>query len=452
MELLVATGVGLIVGALVTWGILRRQIIELTRHVKTQEQQLREAAARQAEAEIHAEYARSLQQRCEALTRENAALQSQVARLEAMQKADAEKISWLAQAEQHLREAFQALAGEVLQTNSRELLQRSRETLEALLKQAQRDWATQKAELQGLVQPLGESLKQLDDQIRLLEQKREKAYGALEQHLRQLLEAYQALQQQTQQLTHALRAGTQQRGRWAEFQLQRLVELAGMQQHVDFELQVSGATGRPDLVVYLPGNGCIVVDAKAPMSDYFRALEAQDDARRRQMLHQHARRMRQHIQQLAGRAYWDQFENSPEFTVMFVPTDACLYAAFEVDPTLLEYAYEHRIALATPTTLLALLKAVAFGWQQHQMTENVRRIAHESETLLQRLRRFTEHLQQIGHRLNQAVEAYNRSVGSFNSRLLPSVRRLRELQGRTDEIIEPLTEAHHVRSITGPEG
>ncbi|SHK45701.1 DNA recombination protein RmuC [Rhodothermus profundi] len=447
MELLIFTGIGLGTGALLTWWLLHQQTVALRRQVAEQEQLLREAAACQAEAAVHVEQARALQQRCEALVQENAALRAQIARLEEALKAGTEKIVWLEQAEQRLREAFQALAGEMLRENSGELLRHTRETLEVLLNQVRSDWDIQKAEFKGLVQPLDETLKSLGEQIRLLEQKREKAYGALEQHLRQLFEAHQALQQQTQQLTSALRSGTQQRGRWAEFQLQRLVELAGMQQHVDFKLQVRGETGRPDLVVYLPGGGCVVVDAKAPMTDYFQALDSQDAAKRQKLFRQHARSIRQHIQQLAGRAYWHQFENAPDFTVMFIPTDACLHAAFEADPDLLEYAYEQRVALATPTTLLALLKAIAFGWQQHQMAENARQIARESETLLHRLDKFAEHLQQLGHRLGLAVETYNRAVGSFSSRLLPAVRRLRTLQGRSDEVEELLPVDRQIRPV-----
>jgi len=421
--------VGLGLGAALVWFLMRSQAAALQSRCRQAEEQLREALAAKAGAEALAQRLPELERQVANLQEENTRLQREAAALEQARRADAEKIQWVEQARQSLRDMFQALAGQALRTNAQEFLQRSRDALEALLKEVRGDWQTQRAELQGLVRPLDEALKALDNHLREMEIKREGAYESLRQQVQQLQQTSSELQGQTHQLLQALRSGHQQRGQWAEFQLRRLVEMAGMQEHVDFNLQVSGEAGRPDMLVHLPGGGCVIIDAKAPMTRYLEALEAENENRRRQCLQGHAQILRQHIDSLAQKEYWHQFGRTPEFVVMFIPNEPCLSAAFEMQPDLLEYAYRQRIALATPTTLFALLKTVAFGWQQHKIAENARRIADEGKELFHRLSNFIVHLQKIGRRLEQTVSAYNEAVGSYNHRLAPAVDRFTKLGG-----------------------
>jgi DNA recombination protein RmuC len=224
-----------------------------------------------------------------------------------------------------------------------------------------------------------------------------------------------------------LRSGSQQRGKWGEFQLQRLAEMAGMQMHVDFSLQESLEDGRPDMVVKLPRGGCIPVDAKASMQAYLESLDAVSEDERKAKLSTHAQNIRLRVKELSERKYWDQFEHSPELVVMFVPNDACLGAAFEIDSGLVQYAFDRRVALATPISLFALLKAVAYGWQQHEVADNAVRILEEVKELARRFSVFADHFVNLGSDLDGVIKSYNETWGSYSSRLLPSMKRLSEM-------------------------
>ncbi len=359
------------------------------------------------------------------LRERNEEFKLRLARSDEVHQAEEEKLRWLRTAQEQLRDAFGALAGQALASNADLFMKRSREQLESLLAQLRGDWGTHKEELRNLVEPLEKTLEGMDKQVRAMEEKREGAYQTLEKHLEQLGRAETELRESTISLTQALRSSSV-RGRWGELQLRRVMELAGMLAHVDFEEQVSTDRGRPDVIVHLPNQGILPVDAKAPMAAYFDALEADGEVRRSRLV-AHAQAMRARIQDLARKTYWDQFEKSPEMVVMFVPSEACLAAAFEQDPSLLEFGVSQRVLVTTPLTLLGLLRAVAYGFQQQEITENAAEITRQGQELYDRVIRFLELFQRTGQRLGQAVDAYDSAVGSLEQRLLPAARRFKEL-------------------------
>ena len=350
--------------------------------------------------------------------------------------ADAEKLAWTAQAEEHLREAFESLAARSLQGNAEAFARQTREQLDSVLKQVRGDWSAQKEQFANLVQPVEKSLKTLDEQVRQMEQRREGAYKAVEQHLADLKIAHRELRDETGHLRSALTVSSTARGQWGELQLRRIVEMTGMVNHVDFDLQQQSGSTRPDMLIRLPNQGILPVDAKTSLQDYLRAMEASGDAERQQALKAHTAAMKNHVRALGNKEYWRQFDRTPEVVVMFVPNESCLSAAFEQDPQLMEYGLEQQVLLATPVTLYGLLKAVAFGWQQYAVAENARLIAREGKDLCDRLSVFLEHLQGVGKGLRGAVAAYNDAVGSADSRLLPVARRLRELGATSREATE----------------
>ncbi len=357
------------------------------------------------------------------LSRNENELRVKLAELSQARAADADKLQWSERREQQLREAFQALASEALQSNADELVKRSREQLSSLLSQARGDWATHKEQLKGLVEPLEKTLHSLDEKVRELEQRREGAYKGLEEHLRHLSEAQRQLQSTTVTLSQALKASAV-RGRWGEFQLRRVVELSGMTRHVDFEEQPTTSEGRPDMIVHLPGGGVIPVDAKAPMELYFKAAEASEEEERRRLLEGSVRSLRQRVQELGRKAYWNQFERAPEMVVMFVPSEAYLASAFESEPSLLEFSMKQRVLVASPVNLLALLRAVAFGWQEHEMSRQAREITQQAMELYRRFVNVLTHVRSTGDSLGKAVGEYNKLVGSLESRVMPAARKL----------------------------
>ncbi|MDI6774174.1 MAG: DNA recombination protein RmuC [Verrucomicrobiota bacterium] len=357
---------------------------------------------------------------------ENTSLKTSLAELSKEKEAQAEKLSWIEKAEAQLREAFQALSAQSLQTNAEEYLKLVRRQLEGMQDLMRGDWGKHRAEMSGLVQPLQERLKTLDQQVRDLEMRREGAYKGIEQHIQQLRAAYVELRDTTTGLATALTKSATARGTWGEIELRRIVELAGMVNHVDFEQQETSEQGRPDMLIRLPNRGIMPVDAKTTLESYRQVVEAQTDAERRNLLKDHAQVVRNTVRDLSRREYWKQFERAPEFVVMFLPHDGVLSAAFEGDRELLDFAFSQRVLLATPITLLALLKTVAYGWQQQATTENAQQIAQEGRVLYERLTKFVEHLTGVGDALNHAVSAYNETVGSMERRLMPAARRFQD--------------------------
>ena len=278
--------------------------------------------------------------------------------------------------------------------------------------------------------PIHDALARMDAQLQRLERDRQQARGALDEQLRALVAGQERLRGETGALVAALRQ-PQTRGRWGELQLRRVVELAGMTAHCDFVEQPTvtnddGATLRPDLIVRLPGGTQVIVDAKAPLHAFLNAYEASDETTRTQQLAAHARLLREHVRRLSAKAYWDQFATAPDFVFLFLPGEHFYGAALEADPSLLEEGARQSVLIATPTTLIALLRAVAYGWQQERVAQDARAVAQLGRELHRRLETFSEHLARVGTRLRGAVGAYNDAVGSYEHRVLPGARKLAE--------------------------
>jgi len=366
------------------------------------------------------------------LAEENSRLMVEIAELKKEKESFNEKISWTEKAQEQLKEAFTSLATQVLRGNSEDFLKNAKQSLESILQQVRGDWSTHRVELQKLVEPLSETLRKMDEEIRIIEKKREGAYEGLQKELQHLFITQDQLRTITLQLNHALRT-TEFRGQWGQIQLRRVVELAGMTRHVDYEEQASSEQGRPDMIIHLPNGGILPVDAKSPMLSYLEAMNAEPE-KRQEKLAIFARKVKETIQNLASKKYWVQFQPAPDVVIMFVPNEASISAAYEVDPGILEYAIENHVLIATPVTLLGLLKAVAFGWQQHSIEENAMAIANAGRELYDRLAIFIDHIRKTGKDLDAAVKSYNNSIASLEGRLIPSIRKLQELGASTKEI------------------
>jgi len=362
-------------------------------------------------------------------------------RLEEEREQATEKLALLADAERKLSETFSNLAGKVLDANAESFLRQARQAFETLQASAQGDLEQRRQAIEGLIVPMREQLARYEAGVRDLEKARESAYGTLSEQVRALASSQDRLQLETGNLVKALRA-PQVRGRWGEVTLKRAVEFAGLVDHVDFVEQETTATEetilRPDLVVRLPGGKRVVVDAKAPLASYLEAIEARDTDERLRHLVDHARQVRDHVKKLASKSYWSQFDDAPDFVVLFLPGESFFAAALEQDPALIDDAFTESVVLATPTTLVALLKSVAYGWRQERLAENAREIAAAARELYDRTRVFTEHFASVGRGLGQAIRGYNAAAGSLVGRVFPQGRRLAELgAGGDKELAEP---------------
>ncbi|XSG86178.1 MAG: DNA recombination protein RmuC [Methylohalobius sp. ZOD2] len=338
----------------------------------------------------------------------------------------------LEQAEKRLADTFKGLSKDVLDQNSGQFLQLAEQAFKRLQSQAGHEWEKKHQAVESLVKPIGESLAQVQAAVGEVEKARIDAYAALKQQMDALLETHlPRLHKETETLVRALRQPAA-RGRWGEVQLRRVVEMAGMVSHCDFEEQVSRDRGngrlRPDLIVHLPGRRSVVVDAKVPLEAYLQAVEAEDDEERQSRLTEHAAQLKRHIQQLSMKSYFEQFERAPEFVVLFMPGEAFFSAALHADPGLIEYGVENKVIPASPTTLIALLKAVAYGWQQETMAQSAEEIVQLGKALYERIVKVSEHWVKTGDQLEKTVRSYNQATRSLESRLLPTARKFQSLR------------------------
>lgn len=406
---------------------------------------LYEERARQASGQLaHLEGKHTQQQQdLHQVTQKHTQLQTE---LEKEREHIAQKLASFKQMEEQFKETFKSLSLSALDANNQSFLNLAKNTLNQIQEKAQVDLTTRQTSIQAMLTPVKEALTKVDDKLSVLENARVGAYEVLKQQVNDMKSTHEMLQKETGNLVRALKAPNV-RGQWGEMQLKRVVEMAGMLERCDFSQQVhvNSEDGilRPDMVVHLPGGKKIIVDAKAPLSAYLEALEEVDETVRQDRLKDHARQVRDHIKVLSQRSYWDQFEDSPEFVIMFLPGETFFSAALEKDPSLIEVGVQQRVILATPTTLIALLRAVAYGWHNQAIAENAKEISTIGKELYKRIRDMNEHLTRLGRAINQATDTYNKTIGSFETRVLVSARKLQALDhsdGKGEiEDIAPLT-------------
>jgi DNA recombination protein RmuC len=344
-------------------------------------------------------------------------------------------------AEARLGNTFRALAADALAANTEGFLSLAAEKLGAARGESEAALEARQRAIEGLVGPVRESLDKVDGKIQELERERGQAYGRLIEQVRGLASAHERLSAETGSLARALRSPTV-RGRWGELQLRRVVELAGMLEHCDFTQQVTLVGDerrlRPDLIVRMPGGRQVVIDAKVPLEGYLQAMEAVTDDERRARMHEHAAQVRAHLQKLSSKAYWAELSGTPEFVVMFMPGEAIFGAALEDSPGLIEEGMTRRVLLATPTTLIALLQTVHYGWRQERLAENAEKISEQGRLLHERVATLVEHWDRLGGALGKATEHFNAAAASFEGRVLPAARRLEELGAASKKTIPEL--------------
>ena len=448
--------IGLVVGTVSLWFITRTKLkyefergrvegeteratlIERLAGKDSQIQELRAALNREIDqsADLRLEHRHTL-----------ASLSALETRLEEERKASGDKLTLLNNAEAKLADAFKALSADALRNNNQSFLDLAKQNLETFQQTAKSELERRQTAIGDMIKPLKESLEKVDGKIGELEKNRVGAYSELREQVKHLAQSHLQLQSETGNLVKALRA-PHVRGRWGEIQLRRVVELAGMLQYCDFFEQETVTTEetriRPDMIVRLPGNRTIVVDSKVPFDAFYESISTTDDEIRAARLKDHARLVRTHITALSRKSYWETVQPTPEFVLLFLPGETFYSAALENDPKLIEDGVSQGVIIATPTTLIALLKAVSYGWRQEQMADNAQEVSNLARTLYDRLRVFTNHFDDIGRNLDRALESYNRGVRSLESRVLVTARRFKErgaIAGDEIEILEPIDKA-----------
>jgi DNA recombination protein RmuC len=409
--------IGIAIGAALGWFIAQSRSAATAERARLMETDLAATRIRLTEVENH-----------------KSKIESELA---AERASAAEKITVLTDAHERLKNEFRALSADALSKNTDEFLKLARETFGKLHQQSADELGKRQQAIDSMVKPLKESLDKVDAKIGEIEKARATAYGQLSEQLKSLGTAQVSLQAEAAKLTTALRSTTTA-GTWGELQLRRVVEMSGMSSYCDFTEQQTTAGFRPDLIVRLPGGQQIVVDAKAPNDAYREAVNASDDLIRNTKLAEHAAKVRSHIDALGAKNYWEQFQPSPEFVVLFLPGDQFLSGALQGDPTLIDRAIAKKVLLATPATLIALLKAAAYGWRQEDVSKNAQVIADLGRALYDRIAGFADNLDKVGRGLETASKAYNSAVGSFEQTLLPGARKFNELGAKgAKELTEP---------------
>jgi len=454
LAMLIGLGIGaaLGAGAVGVWVLIKRsaaqaEVANLRARAEMLESQARDddaalREARQAAADAH--------QLREDAQRNLAALNEQ---LRGREKQFEEQRQLLAEARKELADAFAALGAKALAANNQQFIELATRTFEKLMTEAKGDVEKKQQAIDALVKPIRELLEKHHAAVGELEKKREVAYTGLEAHIKLIADSHEKLGAQTGKLISALRR-PEQRGRWGEMQLRNVVELAGMTEHCDFREQVQtddpNTRDRPDMVVNMPGGAVIVVDSKVALDAYLDALDPEADFAERKRAH--ARQVQDHVTRLAAKKYWDQFERTPRLVVMFMPLEPALSAALEVIPDLHAKAMQQHVLIATPTLLVALLRSVAYGWQQEDAAANARQITDVAKELYERMRVFVGHFEKVGDGLGKASRAYNSAVGSLERNLLTSTRRLKALNATADgEIDTPPPVEIEVRPFTSEE-
>lgn len=447
VEALCAAVIGFAIGWIVSGFRSAHRLSALRMEQQSTEQELRrqtaqilEISQQRSSALARLEYLHHTEKALDESRQSNAQLQATISELKQQQasleteirkerQAAEEKIALLEQLRSQMELTFKSLSTAVLKENNQSFLELAHATLSNYLEGARKDFTQRRNAIEDIIVPVKEALNRYDQHIQVMELSREKAYGSLSQQVVSLMKTQDDLQKETGKLVKALRL-PHVRGRWGEMTLKRVAELSGMSQYCDFELQASSDTDdgkiRPDMIVHLPGNRQLVIDAKAPLSAYLDALEAPSEQERDRMLTHHARQLQSHIQKLSQKAYWSQFHPMPEFVVLFLPGENFFSAALEQNPQLIDEGVRKNVILATPTTLISLLKTVAFGWSQEAMAESAKAICLLGRELYERLCSMTEHINRLGREIDRCSQSYNRLIGSFENRVLPSARKFNE--------------------------